>query len=245
MFYSSHKTAISVCPCVAGLYIGNIKSLATPPPPFFASGGGLAPYESNINLSMKDNKHWTFVKSGLPVLVLDSGESRRKRRLHIVLAEKGTGFSLWRDSIDHLSEYTVQSPTFHTMYLSNDHGRVVGFSFDNPGGAAELFKNLHHMTSDSSEKSVLNLSDGRLRKKKSTATAKESKTKTKGRLNKAAISQPCCFTHVTQLNGNDMSTVLRSSGFWPVSALDAALPENECIEASVKTVKVVGTKNKS
>jgi len=62
---------------------------------------------------------WTFFKRGVPLMVLDSGEGRRHRRLSIVLAERGTGFTLWSDTIDHLTSYTPDSSlAFHTMRLS-------------------------------------------------------------------------------------------------------------------------------
>lgn len=78
---------------------------------------------SSVNLQ----EDWKAVKSGLLLLILDSGNNkRRSRRLHIALAELGTGFTLWRDSMDHLSCYDECTSTFHTMRLSRDHNMLAG-----------------------------------------------------------------------------------------------------------------------
>ena len=79
--------------------------------------------------SSSDNlqEDWEAVKSGLLLLILDSGNNkRRSRRLHIALAELGTGFTLWRDSMNHLSSYDECTSTFHTMRLSRDHNMLAG-----------------------------------------------------------------------------------------------------------------------
>jgi hypothetical protein len=64
MFYRSHKTEVHVCPSLANLYFGK---------------------------AIRQNDHWKFAMTGIPVLVLDTGIHHRDRKLHIVLAEKGTG----------------------------------------------------------------------------------------------------------------------------------------------------------
>jgi hypothetical protein len=57
--------------------------------------------------AIRQNDHWKFAMTGIPVLVLDTGIHHRDRKLHIVLAEKGTGFVLWRDKVDHLTEFSM------------------------------------------------------------------------------------------------------------------------------------------
>lgn len=67
------------------------------------------------------------MKSGLLLLILDSGNNvRRHRKLYVALAEVGTGFTLWKDVVDYLSEYRLQETTFHTMHLSHDHNTLAG-----------------------------------------------------------------------------------------------------------------------
>lgn len=52
---------------------------------------------------------WQLKYTGIPVVLLDMGatKSRTQRRIQLILAERGTGFTLWRDTIDNLSNYEV------------------------------------------------------------------------------------------------------------------------------------------
>lgn len=65
-------------------------------------------------------KDWRLVYTGVPVLLHDKGFSRCRTqpRVTFVLAERGTCFALWKDTIDNLSNYKVAGPAFHTMCLS-------------------------------------------------------------------------------------------------------------------------------
>lgn len=47
-----------------------------------------------------------------------SAKSRSSPRVTFVLAERGTCFALWQDTIDNLSSYKVTGKAFHTMCLS-------------------------------------------------------------------------------------------------------------------------------
>lgn len=66
-------------------------------------------------------KDWRLVYTGVPVLLYDKGfaRSRTQPRVTFVLAERGTCFALWKDTIDNLSNYKVAGPAFHTMCLSS------------------------------------------------------------------------------------------------------------------------------
>jgi hypothetical protein len=65
-------------------------------------------------------KDWRLVYTGIPVLLHDKGSARSRTspRVTFVLAERGTCFALWKDTIDNLSNYKVSGPAFHTMCLS-------------------------------------------------------------------------------------------------------------------------------
>ncbi|GFS29426.1 WH1 domain-containing protein [Trichonephila inaurata madagascariensis] len=126
VFFRSHKTYVSVCRCLANLY-------------FSTSDGG------------EKKNEWELARTGIPVLLLDKGETRarNKRMLQIVLAEKGSGFVLWKDVIDNLSNYKAEeSSTFHTMYLSSDHRKMAGLSFDVAEAAEKFLKEIEQLTSD-------------------------------------------------------------------------------------------------
>lgn len=68
--------------------------------------------------------------------------------LQIALAERGTGFALWRDIVDNLTDYKITAPTFHTLYLSCDHRQMAGLSFDCPEAADQFAAQINAITSD-------------------------------------------------------------------------------------------------
>ena len=127
--FTGHKSRIFVCKCLANLYTCPKLDL-----------------KSDL-----DNVKWTLKFTGIPVLILDLGntKSRLKRQIQICLVEKGTGFVLWKDVIDHLTKYQVsQDCLFHTMHFSLDHSQKIGLSFDSEVEAQEFYDTLNMLTSD-------------------------------------------------------------------------------------------------
>lgn len=140
---------------------------------------------------------WELRYMGIPVLVLDSGEtrSRNKRRIQIVLAERGTCFTLWQDIIDNLSSYRVAGQAFHTMHLSSDHSVLVGLSFDSAVAADEMWGHVERLTA-CPENISLSVPGRRGRKLRRTPKPQPLPAK-------SHISQPCCFQHVTSVDAAD------------------------------------------
>ncbi|KAE8747442.1 hypothetical protein FOCC_FOCC005773 [Frankliniella occidentalis] len=64
----------------------------------------------------------------------------------ILLAERGSCFTLWQDTIDNLSSYKEAGPAFHTMCLSSDHTTLIGLSFDCPQAAQQLWDHIERLT---------------------------------------------------------------------------------------------------
>ncbi|XP_014767499.1 uncharacterized protein LOC106867206 [Octopus bimaculoides] len=175
MFYKSHKTEVFVCHCQANLYFGSVRQSS-------------------------ECDQWEYAMTGIPLLVLDTGEHHRKRRLHFILAEKGTGFVMWKDVIDHLTKYSAPSSSFHTLHISIDHTKLAGLSFDDTEAAAQFYEVLRQLTSDPND-DILNLSRSKKNKKKE----QKPKNKKFKAPRKTDISQPCCFVHVTKLERTDNS----------------------------------------
>ena len=103
------------------------------------------------NNTQNENPNWSLKFTGIPVLVHDLGDtrSRNKRQIQMCLIEKGTGFVLWKDVIDHLTKYQVSADfLFHTMHLSTDHSQKIGLSFDASPEAREFYDWLSVLTSD-------------------------------------------------------------------------------------------------
>ncbi|CAE1307107.1 unnamed protein product [Acanthosepion pharaonis] len=178
MFYKSHKTEVFVCQCQANLYFGSVRQSS-------------------------ECDQWEYAMMGIPLLVLDTGEHHRKRRLHFILAEKGTGFVMWRDVIDHLTKYSAPSSSFHTLHISIDHTKLAGLSFDDTEAATQFLEVLRQLTSDPND-DILNLSRSKKNKKKE----QKPKMKKFRPPKKTDISQPCCFVHVTKLERTENGSSL-------------------------------------
>lgn len=82
---------------------------------------------SLANLYEKVGNDWQLVYTGVPVLLHDKGvaRSRATPRVQFVLAERGSCFAFWQDTIDNLSNFKVAGPTFHTMCFST--GKCLKF----------------------------------------------------------------------------------------------------------------------
>ena len=150
---------------------------------------------ANMYLSSEANS-WELKYTGIPTLVVDSGDtrSRGRRQIQLVLAEKGSGFMLWRDVVDNLSSYSAPDPSFHTMHLSTDHRQRVGFSFDDTVAAKAFQAQLETLCSDPENIALSGPAHKKRRKKKVERYV---------RPRKEDISQPCCFQHVTSVGVGD------------------------------------------
>ncbi|KAH3739629.1 uncharacterized protein LOC127851919 [Dreissena polymorpha] len=177
-FYRSHKSDVFVCGCLANMYIGSVKN----------------------------PEQWVFNATGIPLLLLDSGEHHRQRKLYIVLAEKGTGFTIWREVIDNLTSFKTPNANFHTMHLSKDHTKLAGLSYDDANKAKEFYCHLEKLTSDPDD-DLLKL--GNIKKKSKSMRDKKKKIKLP---KKTEISQPCCFVHVTKLDRPMSESDLSNAG---------------------------------
>lgn len=213
LFYRSHKTDVRVCRSLANLYISTSKIKVKPPETQITRAKGKSFKDKKSKTSeVKPPEHlkpsdfskdeWEFSKTGIPVLVLDSGAHLREKRLKIVLAEKGTGFSMWQDEINKFTEYNTPHTNFHTVTISTDSTRLVGLSFDEANAATEFAEAFRSLTSGQ---------DGDL----TNSSSKKKKKKEKVKPNykppkKVDISQPVCFVHVTKLQRPDLI-----GGFFP------------------------------
>lgn len=142
----SHKSSVYVAGCLANLYLTKTKLV------------------DNGRQSRPENDGWQLKQVGVPVLTFDSGlaRNRRKRQLKVNLAERESGFVLWSDTIDHLSNYRPyessedeelprdrrSSKSFHVMYLSTDHRIMVGLAFDDSVCAQLFLSQIELVTSD-------------------------------------------------------------------------------------------------
>jgi len=122
LFYRSRLTLVHVCPCPALLYFARAAG----------SGGG-------------GSSSWRYAAAGVPVIVVDT---LRAPRLHVVVAERGTGFELWRHGLtDGVQQYTAGETStsgggaaFHTLRLPS--GDAARLCFDDAASAGEFHRQL-------------------------------------------------------------------------------------------------------
>ncbi|XP_026464504.1 uncharacterized protein LOC113367090 [Ctenocephalides felis] len=154
---------------------------------------------------------WSLRFTGVPVLLHDAGicRSRSEPRVQLILAERGTCFTLWRDTVDHLSDYRDAGQAFHTMCLGSDHRVLVGLSFDSAAAAKETWARVERLVSDP-ENIRLNAGGRKKNKKnkKNSNTCGSRKQLQQLELprrpaSKSQISIPCQFQHVTSVTAAD------------------------------------------
>lgn len=224
-FFGGQQTRVFVCKSLANLYLRMTKSLV-----------GLNRFSSQPDvcvhtLQKQENRvsNWQLKYTGVPVIVLHctGGKARNQRRIQFILAERDTGFTLWSDIIDNLSNYEAAYPTFHTMRLSTDHRQIAGLSFDCPVSAQQLFAYVETLTSDpinislSAPKcsrttsffrfftgrsaSASNTTNSAVAGARNSLTLEQPKRKLTKKVptRKSDISQPCFFQHVTSVDIND------------------------------------------
>ena len=88
IFYRSQKSEVFVANCKANLLLGPSLSFDK---------------QTNVQQIVQTHKTWTFSRSGAPVLVLDT----QTGELLLILAEVGSGFTLWKNRFSSMTDYTV------------------------------------------------------------------------------------------------------------------------------------------
>lgn len=215
-FFRGNRTQIFVGKSLANLYLREAKSLVglnrcSSQPDVCSRTLQRAP------VSQSGLTDWQLKFTGIPVVLLDTGatKSRTQRRIQLILAERGTGFTLWRDTIDNLSNYEAAGPTFHTMRTSADHRVIAGLSFDSADAAQQLARHIETLTSDpanirlsSPNKNNGGRTTSFLRRfwtggSKSSTSSSSRHPSNKPICRKTDISQPCFFQHVTSVDSTD------------------------------------------
>ena len=180
LFYSSRTTDVTVCRYEASLYLS----------------------EKEVN-DVADvlQSDWSLAHTGVPVLVLHTGQGRERRHLLLVIAERETTFPLWQDTVNHLSQYRSQTSNSHSMRLSRCLLKCASLKFHS-AEASDAF--MHQFTSVTSNPdddlwklSVTARGGGAAKRSKNTGNAKKLPVKL------GDISQPIQFAHLTNVTSQD------------------------------------------
>ena len=170
MFYRSHGTEVVVCHCLADLAVGP-KNYPEP-------------------------KSLPQLHTGVPVLVLNTGEGKRQRDLLLILAERETGFPLWKERINYLTHYKETHPGLHTLSLSSCLSKMAALHMFCPAAGGQFIARYHQMTSDPND-DLWKVSSSTVKRKKS------KRDKSRRAPCKQDISRPCNFIHVTKIDPTD------------------------------------------
>ena len=145
---------------------------------------------------------WTLRYTGVPTLLLNCGGTRARtpRGVQMILAERGTGFALWKDRLDNLSCYTAdeEDKMFHSLHYSRDHRVRVGLSWDQEEAAVTFLARVEDLTSRPDN---LGLSGPKTGLRVSGAGNKRWI-----KPDKAEISRPCGFRHNVSITMEDRDT---------------------------------------
>ena len=177
--YRSIGTQVFACRCLCDLYITTIERLS----------------------KLED---WIPFHQGLPVWLLNSGTNeKRQTRLSLILAEHGSGFPIWQDTINGLSNVKQTRPQHMTFTLS-DQVTLAVLRFRDLSASKEFYSIYKSISNDkryeylfskhSLTKSHRSSSCGSLLKKR---------RKIQKHISKSSISNPCQFQHITSVQLKD------------------------------------------
>ncbi|XP_006823991.1 uncharacterized protein LOC102805916 [Saccoglossus kowalevskii] len=157
-------------------------------------------YESSIE-DMANLAGWDLVTTGVPALVWDNNETlltkrTRRSQAQICIAERGTGFVLWKDCVSATTNYKAPDKSFHTMKVSSDHKKLAGLSFDDERAASDLLRTIRSLIGALEVEQTIS-------KKKLRNVPKTPKLP-----KKSDISLPCCFEHITSLETADRDHII-------------------------------------
>lgn len=194
MMYSSRGTKVFVCSCLANLYFDQSQ-----------------PSYSNQTPSVQ----WELIVTGIPVVLMNCGESRCRsnKQLQIILAERGTGFTLWKEVITDFSRYEEAERTFHTLTTSSEPKRLAGLSFDDAFSAVKFYQHLKAMQEEHSNiLTSKNKSNSKQRRHSFVGSGGAVGNSKKVLIRKAEISTPVCFKHITSVKPADVNPVMMCAG---------------------------------
>jgi len=118
----------------------------------------------------------------------------------MILAERGTGFALWKDRLDNLSGYAAdkEDNMFHSLHYSKNHRAKVGLSWDQEEAATLFLSWVEDLTSRPDN---VGLSGPKTRLGVPGAGPRKWT-----KLDKVEISRPCGFRHNVSITMEDRDT---------------------------------------
>ncbi|CAF0973250.1 unnamed protein product [Adineta steineri] len=177
--YRSIGTQVFACHCLCELYITTADRLA----------------------KLED---WILFQHGLPVWLLNSGtDPKRQSRLSLIIAEIGSGFPIWEDTINGFSD-VKQARAQHITFRLSDQETLGVIRFHNLSASKEFYSFYKAIRCDIRYEHLFStIILNKQKRSSSCGSILRKRRKNSKSINKSSISNPCQFQHITCLQVKD------------------------------------------
>jgi hypothetical protein len=178
--YRSIGTQVFACHCLCDLYITTAERLS----------------------KLED---WLLFQHGLPVWLLNSGtDPKRQSRLSLIIAEYGSGFPIWQDTINGFSD-VKQARAQHLTFRLSDQTTLAVLRFNDLSASKEFYSFYKSIRNDHRYEHLFSTIHQR---SSSCGTTLKKRRKNNKNISKSSISNPCQFQHITSLQIKDRTRLI-------------------------------------
>lgn len=177
--YRSIGTQVFACRCLCDLYITTAERLA----------------------KLED---WVLFQHGLPVWLLNSGnDAKRPSRFSLIIAEQGSGFPIWEDTINEFSDVR-QARAFHITFRLSDQKTLAVLRFNDLSASKEFYSYYKSIREDNRYQHLFSTAAlSKHQRSSSCGSLLRKRRKGQKPISKSSISNPCQFQHITCLQVKD------------------------------------------
>jgi len=157
---------------------------------------------------------WIYFQHGLPVWLLNSGTNRKRQAcLSLILAEYGSGFPIWQETITGQSDLK-QARDKHITFRLSDRITLAVLRFNDSHASKEFFSYYVSIRNDQHYKHLFVQTHSRSSSCGSILTHRKKinrppqQQRQSQHLSKSSISNPCQFQHITSLQLKDRTRLI-------------------------------------
>jgi len=182
--YRSIGTQVFACRCLCELYITTADRLA----------------------KLED---WILFHRGLPVWLLNLGTNpKRQSRLSLIIAEYGSGFPIWQDTINGFSD-VKQARIQHITFRLSDRITLGVLRFNDLLASKEFISFYKSIRNDHRYEHLFStIITNKHQRSSSCGSELKKRGKKQKNINKSSISNPCQFQHITCLQVKDRARLI-------------------------------------
>jgi hypothetical protein len=182
--YRSIGTQVFACHCLCDLYITTADRLA----------------------KLED---WILYQHGLPVWLFNLGTNpKRQSRLSLIIAEYGSGFPIWQDTINGFSD-VKQARAQHITFRLSDQITLAVLRFNDLLASKEFYSFYKSIRNDQRYEHLFStILLKKHHRSSSCGSILRKRRKNQKNINKSSISNPCQFQHITCLQIKDRTRLI-------------------------------------